>query len=156
MSKSNLKSSGKFDIRLNQTSTILASRKLTFENQMPQTSTYLTLSEVQNLNAYHEFTCASNLSRVFVVKLKSSIKDLVEKEIELDSVSRTAATHPIRDGIKQRQEAVSACKTFVTRTVENLRAKFSNSEDVKIKSAMCSVLNPGSLSEQILNLEWTN
>ncbi|KAJ8316589.1 hypothetical protein KUTeg_005865 [Tegillarca granosa] len=88
--------------------------------------------------------CYENRNKLerIALQLKSSIKDLVEKEIELDSVSHTAATHPIRDGIKQCQEAVSACKTFVTRTVENLRAKFSNSEDVKIKSAMCSVLNP--------------
>ncbi|KAJ8300647.1 LOW QUALITY PROTEIN: hypothetical protein KUTeg_022166 [Tegillarca granosa] len=39
-------------------------------------------------------------------------------------------------------------KAFVTHTVENFRARFSNSEDAKIMSAMCSVLNPGSLGEQ--------
>ncbi|KAJ8312909.1 LOW QUALITY PROTEIN: hypothetical protein KUTeg_010282 [Tegillarca granosa] len=46
--------------------------------------------------------------------------------------------HTIRDGIKQRQEAV-----------ESLRARFSNSEDAEVMSAMCSVLDPGSLGEQV-------
>lgn len=57
--------------------------------------------------------------------------------------------HTIWDGIKQHQEAVSACEAFVTHTVESLRARFSNSEDAKVMSAMCSELNPGSLGEQV-------
>lgn len=50
--------------------------------------------------------------------------------------------HTIRDGAKQREEAVSACDKFITGMVRSMNDRFSDNEDSSVLSAFSNFFNP--------------
>jgi hypothetical protein len=63
--------------------------------------------------------------------------------------------HTIRDSGAQRSEAVSACDSFVSRVVENLKGRFTSQGDTATLSAVSQFFTPGSyltsVSDEVLD-----
>lgn len=50
--------------------------------------------------------------------------------------------HTIRDGEKQRQEALSICDKFVTGMIRSMNDRFSDNDDSVVLTALCNYFNP--------------
>ena len=57
--------------------------------------------------------------------------------------------HTIRDSSKQRDEAVSVCKKFVSAVIVNLRDRFVSKGDGQVMSAMCSLFDPSLIASSV-------